>query len=148
MAKIRFYRQQRYDGGLRTGFGVDDQAALHDYRAGNADSDPALLWYVDVELDGKGLPNDTEDGRVWVLENDKAITDCLRSLGQRLQIGLDDTTEWPYLVKIPNLPRGVRGEVRVSAVRGLAEGEIADRLSELADNWKETIQRLSPMSHV
>jgi len=148
MAKLRFYRQERYDGGVRTGFGIDDKSALHEFRAGSADSDPALLWYVDIELEGKSLPQDTEEGRMWVLEHSEPILDSLRSVAERLEIGLDDTTDWPYQVKISNLPRGVRGEIRISAVRRLAEGELAERLTELAADWKTTIKRLAPMAHV
>jgi hypothetical protein len=148
MPKIRFYRQQRYDGGVRTGFGVEDQPLLEAYETGSAESDPALTWYVDIELEGKNLPHDVEAARGWIIDNGQSIISCLRSLAERLAIGLDDTTQWPYLIAIDGLPRGVRGDVRISAVRGLAEGELAQRLNQLAAEWTATIRRLAPMAHV
>jgi hypothetical protein len=94
------------------------------------------------------LPDDIEEARAWALENSQPVVETLKSIADRLEIGLDDTTDWPYRVKIANLPRGVRGEIRISAVRGLAEGELAGHLSELADDWKAIIKRLAPMAHV
>jgi hypothetical protein len=148
MSQIRFYRQERYDGGLRTGFGIDNQPALEEFQAGQGESDPALLWYVDLELDGKSLPHDVERARVWALDHAEPIIAGLRLAAERLEIGLDDTTDWPYRLRVQNLPRGIRGELRISAVRGLGEGELAGRLAALADDWSGVVQRLAPMVHV
>ena len=148
MPQLRFYRQERYDRGVRTGFGVDDQPALEEFSSGSGESDPALLWYVDMVLEGRSLPENVEQARAWIIEHAEPIVTCLRSAAERLEIGLDDTTDWPYRIRLANLPRGVRGEIRVSAVRGLGEGELANRLTALAEDWKMAIHRLAPMAHV
>jgi hypothetical protein len=148
MTEVRFYRQLRYDGGVRTGLGINDQPVLHEFRAGKDESDPAILWYADIALEGKGLPDDADDARQWLIDHADAIVKVLRTAAERLEIGLDDSSDWPYRVSISGLPRGTRGEIRVSSVRGLAEGELADRLSELADDWVQSIERLAPMASV
>jgi len=101
-----------------------------------------------LELEGKSLPRDVEHARAWALEHAEPIIASLRRAAERLEIGLDDTTDWPYRVRVQNLPRGVRGELRISAVRGLGEGQLAGRLAELADDWSGVVQRLAPMAHV
>ncbi len=145
MSKVRFYRQARCDGGVRTGIGIDDQPVLHEFRRGNDDSDPALLWYVDLALEGKGLPTEAEEARAWLLEHADAITTSLRAAAQRLEIGLDDSVEWPYRIELTSLPRGIRGEIRISGVRGLAEGELAGHLIELAETWQSVLEQLGPL---
>lgn len=146
MAQLRFYRQVRYDGGIRTGIGVDEQPIWHDFQAGSEDSDPAILWYVDVIVEGNKLPNDPEESRGWLLAQATPLTNALRAAAERLEIGLDDSADWPYRVRLNGLPRGVQGEIRVSAVRGLPEGELAQGLSDLADRWEAILERLSPLA--
>src|SRR5688572_19819247 len=96
MTQLRFYRQVRYDGGMRSGIGIDEQPVLHEFCAGSDESDPALLWYVDIDLEGSRLPSDPAEGRAWLLAHADAIRSGLRLAAQRLAIGLDDTGSWPY----------------------------------------------------
>ena len=145
MSKVRFYRQARSDGGVRTGIGIDDQPVLHEFRPGSDESDPALLWYVDLALEGKGLPLEAEEARAWLLECADPITTSLRTAARRLEIGLDDSVEWPYRIQLTGLPRGIRSEIRISGVRGLAEGELASHLIELAETWQAVLEQLAPM---
>lgn len=148
MPLVRFYRQARYDGGVRTGIGIDEQPVLHEFQAGGDESDPALLWYVDLALEGRSLPEDAEEARSWLIQHAEPIQESLRTASRRLEIGLDDTAQWPYRLPMTGLPRGIRGEIRVSAIRALAEGELAAGLAALADDWNAALHRLAPMASV
>lgn len=144
MPQLRFYHQQRIDGGTRAGLGIDNQPVLHRFHPGGEESDPALAWFIDVTVEGRGLPVDPDEARGWFMANARPIAAALRDAAKRLEVGLDDTAAWPYQIRIDNLPRGIRGELRISAVRSLAEGELASQLDRLADEWDEVLQDLSP----
>lgn len=146
MRTIRFYQQQRSDGGVRSGLGIDDEPVLHEFIAGDEESDPALLWYVDVVAKSSHLPGDAEHAREWFVRHRQEIQQTLRDMAERLTIGLDEGNCWPYSAKLTGLPRGVAGEVRVSAVRSLREGELARHLRLLADAWEAVLSRLAPLA--
>jgi len=148
MPTIRFYQQQRNDGGLRSGLGIDEEPVLHEYVAGGRDSDPALLWYVDVVATSNILTSDPELARDWLTQHGKPIKHTLRSLADRLEIGLDETANWPYSASVSHLPRGTTGQVSVSAVRRLRDGELAGHLRALADDWEGVLARLTPLASV
>lgn len=148
MPSLRFYQQERYDGGLRTGVGIDDQPMLQEFRPGIHESDPALLWYVDVVLEGNSLPVDAEAARGWLLEHAAAIVASLRAASERLEVGLDNNGKWPYEVRLTGLPRGVRGRIVLSAVGRLPQGTLALRLSDLANDWEAVLERLAPLAVV
>jgi hypothetical protein len=64
MAKITFYRQKRRDGGLHTGITINGWNAMEmDEGIDWDDADPVLLWYVDVQCEGKMLPDRPETAR-------------------------------------------------------------------------------------
>ena len=132
---------------MRTGIGVDEQPLWHDFQAGSEESDPAILWYVDLAIEGNTLPSDPDEVRQWLVEEAKPLTDGLRKAARRLAIGLDDSTDWPYRQQLEGLPRGVRGEIRASAVHGLQEGELSQGLNDLAKNWEAVLERLAPLAH-
>lgn len=144
MPQLRFYHQQRIDGGVRAGIGIDNQPVLHRFHPGEEESDPALLWFVDVTVEGRGLPIDPDEARGWLLDNAQPIVRALRGAAERLEVGLDDTGAWPYRMQIESLPRGIRGELRISAVRSLAAGELGALLTQLANEWEVVLHDLSP----
>jgi hypothetical protein len=148
MPKIGFYRQARYDGGMRTGIGIDDQTVLHDFQPGAEQSDPALLWYVDVAVEGDRLPSEPDAARTWLFDQSDTIAEAFREVGNHLEIGLDSDASWPFRVRIRNLPRGIRGEISISGARRLSEGELARQLTNLANTWTDTLERLTPMAPV
>jgi len=60
MPTITFYRQARRDGGIRTGIEIDQNTVLMRFDRGRKESDPALLWCVDVRCSGARLPREPE----------------------------------------------------------------------------------------
>ena len=148
MSTLRFYQQERYDGGLRTGVGIDSQTLLQEFRPGSEESDPALLWYVDVVLEVERLPKHAEEARSWLIKYSAAIVSSLRALSERLEIGLDNDSKWPYEARIAGLPRGIRGRIVLSAIGRLPEGVLARRLNELANEWESVLERLTALAVV
>lgn len=147
MPTIGFFRQKRADGGVRTGVGVNDVMLWEHFKAGRRDSDPALRWYIDLLFEGNRLPTEAQAARDWLLEQKEFICDNLRKMAERLEIGLDSDVR-PFRYRLKNAPRGVRGDLVVSGVRSLSEGELARELKSLARRWQATIDALAPFASV
>jgi hypothetical protein len=147
MQTISFYRQQRQDEAIRTGLAADGATLLQHFDEGAAESDPALLWYVDVRAEGRGLPRDGEAVRVWFQEHADVIRQALRNLANELRAGID-VDAWPLQAPVAGAPRGVKLEIVCSAVRRLQALQIADRLLDIAEHWDEYLSLLDPYEPV
>jgi hypothetical protein len=66
MATMTFYHQQRGDGGFPTGFEIDDGTQLEMFEPGADESNPALLWHIDVECSCAGVPDNPPSAEAWV----------------------------------------------------------------------------------
>lgn len=144
MPTLAFYRQARVDGGMRTGVDWGDTPLLHEFQPGNDQDDPAITWYVDVEFDGEDLPADPEAARNWLVRRGTAVAAALRHLADELLLGID-VGSWPLKRPISGLPRGVKGAVSCSASRRVDCRHIAQRLADLAEQWRGVIRRLPRM---
>jgi hypothetical protein len=140
MSAISFYRQARRDGGIRTGITIDADTVLHRYENGGNDSDPALVWFVDVRCEGRRLPTEPEPAREWFLSHAQLIKAALRASAEELRAGID-IGSWPLERSISG-PRGVRMRIVCSAVRRLEALDIARILHDIADHWEERIKAL------
>jgi hypothetical protein len=101
MPKIAFYHQQRFDGGVRAGLGVDDQTVLHRFEPGREPSNPALEWYVDVIVTGRSLPTSSDEARDWLIEHADFIRRGMGKAAEQLEVGLDtDDDAWPFRWKL------------------------------------------------
>lgn len=148
MAKISFFRQERYDGGVRTGIGIDDETVLHHFETGSGESDPALLWFVDLGFEGRRLPSAPEQARKWLAEHAEFIRHGLQEAADRLQVGLDHDEVSPFRCPLSGAPHGVKAMLLVSGVRRLRAGELAANLIETSQEWNSILQRLSPAALV
>lgn len=144
MEKLAFYRQARADGGVRTGVDLNDTPLLHDFQKGTDDRDPTILWYVDVEFEGDALPRDAEEARQWLLRRSRSIANSLLAAADEISAGID-VGSWPVKQSMVYLPRGVLGTVGFSAIRRVDCRQIAERLRELANQWRSIIRALPPM---
>jgi hypothetical protein len=144
MNKFNFFRQGRADGAVRAGVSVNEVSVLQLYHPSNSESNPALLWYVDIQVEGRSLPDEPEQARAWLLEQSELIKRALKSAADELEIGLD-VDVWPYVSKLRGTPAGVRGSLAVSGVRGLAEGELAKKLLETAENLQSMLIEMKPL---
>ncbi|MGH7140594.1 MAG: hypothetical protein ACREHD_33090 [Pirellulales bacterium] len=144
MAKLAFYQQARVDGGMRSGVDRDDTPLLHEFHEGSGEQDPALLWYVDVEFEGDALPNDAEAARRWLVRRAASVAAALGQLADDLALGVDIASR-PLKRSIEGLPQDVLGTISCSAVRRMDCRQIAERLRNLAAQWRQIIRRLPQM---
>jgi hypothetical protein len=144
MDRISFFRQERFDGGVRAGVGVNDVTVLNSFEPGKSDTDPSLLWYVDVQFEGKALPIEADSARSWLLANSSLVKQGLEQCAEHIEVGLDADDSWPFTQRIKS-PRGSQGKVIVSGVRRLAEGELSQKLIETAEGFDETLRNLRPL---
>ena len=144
MRKISFYRQERWDGGVRTGIEVDGYVVLQSFVEGEEGADPALLWYIDVRCKGANLPAEPAKVRLWLLDQGSIIRPGLKQLAVHIRAGVD-AEGWPLLWPMSNSPRGVRITVAVSAVERLTAWAIAEKVTEIADHWEAHLKKLEPV---
>jgi len=144
MPELTFFYQQRYDGGIRIGLGVDDELSCERFEPGKEkETDPALLWYVDVIVEAKEQPEDKSQLAGWFVEHEEAIVNELRRAADKVALGMD-ASPVKYRTKIPS---GETVHLLLSSVRGLAEGELAENLRQLAAKWRETVERITPVAN-
>jgi len=150
MHELTFYRQQRQDGGVRTGIELDNsETLLIDFQEGPADrqGDPlgaALTWYVDLRCRGEDLPTKPEPARLWFLSHREAFRDGLEELADRLAAGTDDSfpIRWE---DFRNALGDAEAEIVCSATRRLGGRELADNLREVGSQLGEYLQVMAPL---
>jgi hypothetical protein len=141
MPKIIFYRQCRRDHGVRTGVDIDGTTVLHLFERGEDESDPVLLWYVDLRCQGAALPAGAEEARQWLLDQAATIRSGFKALAEEVSVGIDANT-WPLQWKVPKTLRGVRMTIVCSAVPRLEGRDIANVLADIGAHWEEIIRSL------
>jgi hypothetical protein len=145
MPKFTFYSQTRYDGGVRCGIGAEGYTDLQHFQPGDKETDPALLWYIDVVCEGEMLPNDPEAFRSWLLENKDYFAQHLADVADDLAIGFDKDLA-PFHVQFSDGPDGVGVELTISAIRRLVARDIADKLRVFARTWENALRELAPLA--
>ncbi|MEY2429019.1 MAG: hypothetical protein QOJ40_1904 [Verrucomicrobiota bacterium] len=136
---LNFYRQQRKDGGIRTGVEINGDTVFGRFERGNKHEDSALLWYVDIRCAGKNLPTEPEAARQWLLDNSKIIQRAFDELADDLEAGIDLGT---LTRTIAYAPKGVQMTIACSAIRRLEAKAIAKVLRGISARWEELIRRL------
>jgi hypothetical protein len=138
---LSFYRQQRRDGGVRTGIEIDDHTELGRFENEAEDSDPVLAWWVDLRCEGRKLPMDPESARRWFLEHAAVIHRGFQTLANEMEAGLDFNT-WPHVWPVPGSPRGVRMAIACNASRRRDGLKMPQILKEIDQHWEELIATL------
>jgi hypothetical protein len=146
MATATFYYQERHDGGIRTGLGVDGAQELHRFTPGTGDPNPGLVWYIDVSVVSEEWPDNSDAVRNWLITNEIAFSRAINAAADQLELGLDDS-DAPFQFPISGLPDGYQGRLSISAIRGLCEGDLASRLQDLAAHWSSVLEELAPFAH-
>lgn len=141
MAEVIFYRQMRRDGGVRTAIELSGRTEFHRFVDGDADTDPGLLWYVDVKCSGRLVPAAPELARQWLLANGPAIARELGALAGEVSAGIDPGS-WPKQ-KTFRIGNGIRGEISCSAVRRVEAKKIGPILRDIARHWTTWIEDLA-----
>ncbi len=141
MTTITFFQQARADGGMRTGIDVDRETALEWFKEPKGESNPVLLWFIDVRLSGKGLPADGEEARAWLIEAAAELRPVLLGAADELQAGLDEDVI-PFEYEAPTAVQGARVRI-VCAVHGRVHGlQIAKELRRIAKDWTKLLDKL------
>jgi len=140
MSTITFCRQARRDGSVRTGIEIDQNTVLARFEQGKSDTDPALVWYVDVKFRGNGLATTPQVARAWLIRQEKAVTRLLNALADEIPAGIDPS-DWP-LKRERTLASGIRMVVVCSAVRRVEAAHLAEILRDLAAGWRKRLEAL------
>jgi hypothetical protein len=69
---------------------IDDRTVLHLFEPGRDDSDPALLWFVDLRCRGRRLPTEAESARQWLLDQGPIVRAGFAVLADEIRVGLDE----------------------------------------------------------
>lgn len=141
MSTVLFYRQARRDGGYRTGIDVDGEPMLHRFEEGRDDSDPVLLWFVDLSLEGAALPVDAEAVRDWLLLQKPEIVKALSEFATELDAGVDVDIR-PVSMEFSSLIRGVRLRITTAAARRTVARQLGLHVRQLGRRWASIIQAL------
>jgi hypothetical protein len=148
MTKLTFFHQKRKDRAVRTGIEMDGELLLERYFPGEAEKDPALLWYVDVRCSSlQPIAADPGEARRFFLNIGAQVQSALLETAEELRAGMDSEI-WPHRKEIHHLPQGAAGEVVCSAMKRITDGELAQVLRDLARNWKDKLEELAERAAV
>jgi hypothetical protein len=140
MPKLTYYQQQRADGGVRTAIFTEHETLLHHFEEGSDDTDPTLLWFVELRCEGRRLPAEPEPARQWFLDHAELMRNGLKALAERLEVGMD--ADWPLLWPMPAAPRGVRVTIAISVARRSVGLKAASILADVADHFEANLRKL------
>lgn len=143
VSSVKFFRQKRFDGGVRMGVSVGQDLVLHHFSPGSKEDDPALEWYVDVELKAAGIPSEPEQLRQWLIDQRATVSQVLKELSEEFRAG----TDFP---KPPFQHRksrdGIQVTVSYGAIRRVDCLQMAKVFQSLARSWSNYIRRLEVFS--
>lgn len=142
MAKLIFYRQKRYDGGIRMGLDLNSEEIAHHFEEGRSERDPALLWYVDLRCEGPGIPDDPEAAADWLVDHAPSIREGFARFAEKLKIGADPDLYSLYWNEFPDVPEGVSMVIACSAARRVDGREMSSVLADIGARWNELLRML------
>lgn len=146
MAELTFFRQKRFDGGIRTGIEIDGHTVFENFMPGGPDDDPSLLWYIDVKCFGDGLPTEPEEVRRWFMDNGEALKEQLLLIANTsLSVGFD-TELRPFQRNL--CLKDISSKMIVTAIRRITAREISSELQDLCNNWHKLLNDMEKLSPV
>lgn len=144
MAKLTFFRQQRYDRAIRTGIRLDDELIYHRFESRSEEPDPGLLWYLDVIFRGDAVPNAPDEAKNWLTTAlGVPIRTGLERYAERLG-SCEDPDDYPLdWEDFPSAPPGVNIAVSGSAVQRVDAREMEEVIRSIAENWDVIVNGLA-----
>ncbi len=142
MAKLLFYRQKRVDEGVRTGLEVGEYELAWRFDPGPGESNPILLWFVDIKCEGPGIPDGPEQAQEWFENHGQMLRRGLRSYAQEIKTGTDigfHSTTWNAE---PQTSEDVQVTISCSASNRVSARQMASILEDMADQWDEILDAL------
>jgi hypothetical protein len=147
-AGLTFYRQQRVDGGIRTGIMLGMETVFEKFEGDEDQYDPSLAWSVDLRCNGPSLPDNPTGARAWLIAHHEEIRDGFRLFADQLGVGSDPTgvllLEWS---DFPNPPPGVSMKIVCGALRRVDARYLSNRLAEVGEGWLGLVNELEPTFH-
>jgi hypothetical protein len=141
MTEITFFRQKRFDGGVRTGIDVMGETLLQEFVPGNLDFDSALLWYIDLRCKGQNIPGDPELVRSWFIRRSEFFKrELIKIANESLCVGFDADL-FPYQNRLTD-SEGTEIRVVITAIRRITALDLAEELRCLATEWDTILSNL------
>jgi hypothetical protein len=147
LVEIAFYKQMQNDNGIRYGILIEGEGAWKHFDPGSG-IDPALLWYVRVELEGDGLTEDPQAARQLFITYTKPIRMLLGDLIAALREETDPMV-WPVTTRQIEVASGLKLKVACSPVRRIPVRAVLPSVIDLRDRWQEhldTLELVTPVS--
>ena len=145
---LTFFRQEREDGGVRTGIMLGMSTIFERFEIDGEEFDPSLIWSVDLRCQGPSLPRDSNVAREWLLSHETLIRDGFRRYADQLQAGVDQTgislLEWS---NFQNPPPGVAMKIVCGTQRRIDALNLARQIEFVGDHWVELIRGLESSLH-
>ncbi len=155
MPSLIYFRQKRFDGGVRTGVELELESdlaglqefpvgltLLEDYEEGTADRDPSLLWYVDIRCEGPGIPDDSALASQWFLQNKESIVIGLSMFADHLREVGADIDQYPMQwSEFPSID-GVKIRLTGTAVRRIDSLRFSEILDDIREHWSERMEKM------
>lgn len=152
MNRILLFKNIRQDGGIRFGFDVNGVTLFEHFEEGNSEFDPALVWFLDVEIEYEGPPPGPlpQDWRTWFLSLASEINRGLDELADRLELGIDNdwlpfrhesTIAFSFLGQ--NIPAKIR--IKGSAQKRIRNTEVAEQIRQTRRSWVNDLTQADVM---
>jgi hypothetical protein len=142
VSKLVFYRQKRYDGGIRTGVELNGETVSERFKEGVDERDPTLLWYVDLRCEGDPLPDDPDLAVPWLLDHSTIIRDGFERFAKKLRVGVDTDLYSLISEDFVHVPKDVRLKIACSAINRINAREMGKILTEIAMHWEDHLAEL------
>lgn len=98
------------------GVELDGELLLHRFDEGSDESDPGLLWFIDIVCGGVRLPFEAEAVRDWLLEQNQTMSGALSEFCTAIAAGIDANSR-PLKKEFPTALPPVKLTISCSAVR-------------------------------
>jgi len=145
---LSFYRQERVDGGIRTGITLGMASIFERFEIEGEEWDPSLAWSVELRCSGSSLPTGTADVKPWLLAHESQIKDAFRRFSEQLAAGSDPTGVYPLqFADFRGLPAGVTMKIVCTALRRYDAYFLAEHVNYIREHWSELVKNLEPTFH-
>jgi hypothetical protein len=145
---LSFYRQERVDGGIRTGIMLGMATIFERFEIEGEEWDPSLAWSVELRCSGSSLPTGADDVKPWLLAHEGQIRDAFRRFSDQLAAGSDPTGDYPLqFADFHDLPAGVSMKIVCTALRRYDALFLAEHLNHIREHWSDLVRDLEPTFH-
>ena len=142
MSKLIFYRQKRFDGGLRTGLELDGLNVADEFEDGSGERDPTLRWYVELRCEGPSVPSDPYDATDWLLDLAPLAREGFRLLAEQLEVGVDRDLYNLIWSDFPIQPEGANLKIACLAIRRADGLEMSGVVQQFGQQFETLIKML------